>query len=105
MFDLYLLLQPNELLYKSAADISKDLGVSIKLAYPVYQQHEKIRRGKLRSVKIETNLQNVVVSIIRIVKGITGYLVFVLGHKKYLNKWLNNLKFHNLSFVITLSFS
>lgn len=33
-------------MYKSAADISKDLDVSIKLAYPVYQQHEKIRQGK-----------------------------------------------------------
>ncbi|XP_022183449.1 golgin subfamily A member 6-like protein 22 isoform X2 [Myzus persicae] len=48
-------IKPNELLYKSAADISKDLDVSIKLAYPVYQQHEKIRQEKLEACRQERN--------------------------------------------------
>ncbi|XP_027838855.1 golgin subfamily A member 6-like protein 22 isoform X2 [Aphis gossypii] len=48
-------IKPNELLYKSAADISNDLDVSIKLAYPVYQQHEKIRQEKLEACRQERN--------------------------------------------------
>ncbi|XP_060871683.1 golgin subfamily A member 6-like protein 22 isoform X3 [Metopolophium dirhodum] len=48
-------IKPNELLYKSAADISKDLDVSIKLAYPAYQQHEKIRQEKLEACRQERN--------------------------------------------------
>ncbi|XP_026810385.1 dynein regulatory complex subunit 4-like isoform X2 [Rhopalosiphum maidis] len=48
-------IKPDELLYKSAADISKDLDVSIKLAYPVYQQHEKIRQEKLEACRQERN--------------------------------------------------
>ncbi|XP_025419289.1 golgin subfamily A member 6-like protein 1 isoform X2 [Sipha flava] len=48
-------IKPNELLYKSAADISKDLNVSIRLAYPVYQQYEKIRQEKLEKCRQERN--------------------------------------------------
>jgi hypothetical protein len=53
------------LLYKSAADISKDLNVSIRLAYPVYQQYEKIRQGKyLRLNKTICELINYIVKLL-----------------------------------------
>ncbi|KAE9534304.1 hypothetical protein AGLY_008394 [Aphis glycines] len=38
-----------------ASDISNDLDVSIKLAYPVYQQHEKVRQEKLEACRQERN--------------------------------------------------
>ncbi|XP_050532843.1 golgin subfamily A member 6-like protein 22 isoform X2 [Daktulosphaira vitifoliae] len=48
-------IKPNELLYKSAADVAKDLGVSIELAYPVYKKHEKLRQEKLEVCRQERN--------------------------------------------------